>query len=402
MSLKLGLDRYISWRDQAINDGLPTLRPDSGATGSSQQDRWSSHYLSRGTQAYTEIDNLGKSAEEAIQQFVFFVSTQESLFFRQLSQFTLARAAGQITQWIREADTEADGLERKWRDLAGLDERADAEIAALRVQFLREFETAIEKLLGWGRTIEKTARDLVTVAGEYDDKSDPEPSFGPIAIEGMKVVAMLQAPIDLFVRQAQRLYDNEAPVHSLFKSLREQVGDYYAKMYQASGRTYSDACKESADKTSCPTDGQRDDAKRFLDKASKELDPLLSDFRNAFDKFYDQFKGRFLDEVSDQAAEYLADQEFFNKFWREFEDKKAPDALKQVLDDIDRTCGLSMDSLKPDTRNKLRKYFEEKLRPHKDALRSMDSSFFRRLCDQIGMGAKLSWDKIKRFPGFRK
>lgn len=403
LQLKLGLDNYSAWRDRAITDGLPLLRPDSGATGANQQERWAAHYQSRGTEAHTQIESLGRSAEDAIQRFVLFVAMQESLFFRQLSQFTLARAAGQIRQWLRELSAEAEKLEDKWRDLSGLDERADGEIAALRAQFLREFESAVEKLLGWGRKVEEVARSVVTVAGEYDDKADPEPSFGPIAIQGMSVVAALQAPIDLFVREAQRRYDAEAPVHGLFKGLREQVGAYYAKLYQAAGGAYSEACAESADRAGqCTTDGQRADAKRFFEKASKEVEPMLSEYRTALDKFYDQFDGRFLGEVSDKTAEYLADQELFNAFWREFEDQRVPDALKQVLDDIERACGLSMDTLRPETRDKIRRYFEEKLAPHREKLRSMDSSFFRRLYDQAGMGAKLSWEKIKRLPGHRK
>lgn len=397
INLKLGIDRYIDWRDRAINDGLPLLKPDSSATGSNQQDRWASYYQSKGSEAYTQIDNLGKSAEDAIQQFTFFVSTQESLFFRALSEFTLARAAGDIQQAKRDLATEADNLEGKWRELAGLDERADGEIAYMRAQILRELESAVANLLGWGRKAEETARTVVNVGAEYDDKSDPEPSFGPIVVTGMETVAALQRPLDQFVREAQRLYDNEAPIHNLFQSLRTRVGEFYQKMYFAAGNAADAARRESADKAS-----PYEDAKRFFEKASKELDPLLSDYRSACDAFYDKFKGRFLDEVSDATAEFLADQEFFNKFWKELEDKKASEAVQQVLKDIENNWGVSLDPLKPETREKVRKYFEEKLRPHKEKLRSMDSSFFRRVYDQTSMGVKLYWDKIKRASGYRK
>lgn len=401
--LKVGLEEYLKWRDRAIDDGLQFLKPDSGSTGSNQQDRWASYYQTKGSEAYTKIDDLGKSAEEAIQQFVLFVSTQESLFFRQLSQFTLARAAGEIKQTVRELETEADNLEGKWREIAGLDERADGEIAALRVQFLRELENAVSNLLGWSRKAEETARTLVGVAAEYDDKSDPEPSFGPIAAQGMEVVAMVQAPFEMFVREAQRLYKNEEPIHHQFQTLRTRTGEYYSKIYQAAGNAYDAASRESSDKAGqAIPDGNRDDAKRFYEKAAKELDPLLSEYRSVVDKFYDRFKGRFLGEVSDETAEMLAEQEFFNKFWREFEGKHVPDALKQVLNDIDRNWGLSLDPLKPETRDKVRKYFEEELRPHKEMLRSMDSNFFQRLYEQTSIGVKLGWENLKRSAGYKK
>jgi hemerythrin superfamily protein len=403
MNLKGGLERYIDWRDRAINEGLQYLKPDSGSTGPNQQDRWASHYQSRGSEAHTQLDNLARNAEEAIQRFMLFVSTQESLFFRQLSQFTFARAAGEIKQTIRELETEASNLEGKWRELAGLDERADGEIATLRAQFLRELENAVAKLLGWSRKAEETARTIVAVGAEYDDKSDPEPSFGPIVAQGMEVVAMVQAPFDMFVREAQRLYQNEAPIHQQFQTLRTRTGEYFGKIYQAAGNAYDLASRESSDSAAqAMPDGNRDDAKRFFEKAKREVDPLLSEFRTAVDKFYDQFSGRFLGEVSDQTAEMLADQEFFNKFWREFEGEHVPEALKQVLDDIDSNWGVSLDPLKPETRKKVQAYFEEKLKSHKEKLRSMDSGFFQRLYDQTSMGIKLAWDNLKRSPGYRK
>jgi hypothetical protein len=360
MNLKSGLEKYIDWRDRAINDGLQYLKPDSGSTGPNQQDRWASRYQSRGSEAHTQLDDLCRSAEDAIQRFMLFVATQESRFFRPLSQFTLARAAGEIKQTIRELETEAGNLEGKWRELAGLDERADGEIAALRTLFLRELENAVAKLLGWSRKAEETARTIVSVGAEYDDKSDPEPSFGPIVSQGMEVVAMVQAPFEMFVLEAQRLYQNEAPIHQQFQSLRARTGEYYSRIYQAAGNAYDLASRESSDRAAqAMPDGNRDDAKRFYEKATKELDPLLSEYRSAADKFYDQFNGRFLGEVSDQTAEMLADREFFNKFWSEFEGKHVPEALKQVLEDIDRNWGVSLDPLKPETRDKVKEYFEE-------------------------------------------
>ena len=403
INLRLGLERYIDWRDRAINDGIPLLKPDSGATAVSAQERWGAHYQSKGSEAYTQIDNLGRSVEDAIAQFIFFVSTQESLFFKQLSEFSFARAAGDIRARIRELQTEAESLEGKWRDLVGLDERIDGEIATLRANFIRELEAAVADLLGWSRKAEQAARTAVGVAAEYDDKADPEPSFGPIVVEGMSVAARVQAPFDMFVREAQRMYDNEAPVHNLFQNLRERVGEYYEKNYLVAGAAFSSASTESADRAGrCPTDGQREDAKRFLEKCAKEIEPALAEFRSAFDKFYDQFKGRFLDTVSDQTAELLADQEFFNKFWREFEGERVPEAFQQVLTDIERNFGVSFDTLTPETREKVREYFKEKLKPHQEALRKMDSGFFRRLYEQTQIGVKLSFDKIKSMHGFRK
>jgi hypothetical protein len=403
INLKGGLDRYIDWRDRAIDDGLTHLEPRSDSDGASQQDRWASYYQSKGTEAYSQIDNLGKGTEDAIQQFVFFVSTQESLFFRQLSQFTFARAAGEIKKTIRELQTEADNLEGKWRELAGLDERADGEIATLRVQFLRELDGAVENLLGWSRKAEAIARTVVTLGAEYDDKSDPKPSFGPIVIQGIEIIAFFERPLESFTREAQRLYDNKAPIHDQFLKLRTRTDEYLSKTYQAGGNAYSAASEESAAKASeSATDGNRSDARRFFEKAQKALDPLLSEYRSVVDKFYDQFNGRFVGEVSDETVGKLADQEFFDKFWDEFEDKHIPDALKSVLDDIDDNWGVSLDPLKPETREKVREYFEEKLEPHKNKLRAMDSNFFQRFVEVGRISVRPMWEKLKRSPGYRK
>jgi hypothetical protein len=356
-----------------------------------------------GAEAYTQLNDLGEDADAALQAWVTVIYVQETLFFGQLSQFTLARAAGQIREWMREVERESGALEDKWRELAGLDERADAEIAALRVQFLRELEAAVANLLGWGRKVEAVTKEVVKGGAEYDDKSSPDPSFGPLVVAGITTVDHLQTHFDVFMQAAQRLYDDETPLHAIFEGLRERTGAYYATMEEASEAAFDEACRESMDRAAqCPTDAQREDARKFFESASRDVEPLLSEHKTAFDTFYDRFDGRFLGEVSDQTAEFLADQEFFNKFWKEFEGTRVPEAIQQVLADIERAQGVPMDGLEEETRAMLRTYFEEKLEPHKDRLRSYDSNFFRRLYDVTGMGVKLAFDKFKRTPGHEK
>jgi hypothetical protein len=401
--LQTGLEVYAGWRDRALAEGIALLEPDSGATAAGHQERWASHFQRMGAEAYTQLNDLGEDADAALQAWVTVIYVQETLFFGQLSKFTLARVAGQIREWMREVEQESGTLEDKWRELAGLDERADAEIAALRVQFLRELEAAVANLLGWGRKVEAVTKEVVKGGAEYDDKSSPDPSFGPLVVAGITTVDHLQTHFDVFVQEAQRLYDDETPLHAIFEGLRERTGAYYATMEEASEAAFDEACRESMDRAAqCPTDAQREDARKFLESASREVEPLLSEHKTAFDTFYDRFDGRFLGEVSDQTAEFLADQEFFNKFWKEFEGTRVPEAIQQVLADIERAQGVPMDGLEEETRAMLRTYFEEKLEPHKDRLRSYDSNFFRRLYDVTGMGVKLAFDKFKRTPGHEK
>ena len=77
---------------------------------------------------------------------------------------------------LRTLEQEAAGLESKWKETIGQDERQDGQIAGLRVQVLEMFKKSVAEIRGWGPRIEEAARTSAT-AWEASERPSPDPSF---------------------------------------------------------------------------------------------------------------------------------------------------------------------------------------------------------------------------------
>src|SRR5690606_9317559 len=113
-----------------------------------------------------------------------------------------------------------------------------------------------------------------------------------------------------------------------------------------------DATRDAAGR--CPKAGQKDDVRVFAEQAIDESEEIVEEFNDAFEDFYDHFEGRFTGDVSDANAEKLAEQELFNRFWKDVESLNLPGEFRTAADRIVRCEDVSLDRLTPEQRGRFK------------------------------------------------
>jgi len=402
--LVAGLEAYGSMRDRAFHEGLALLKAESGATAESQQRRWSEHFTAKGSEAFKQLNDLASRDEDALKRPFELFAMQESSGFAAVASMPVAGAVGQLCEHLRTLDEQTRILQSKWKDLAGLDERADGQIAALRVQVLEAFKRGVSDARGWAPKIEEAVRKVVDL-WDRKEETDPEPSVAPAVKAFLDALGLLQRTLDDAAQQSQPLYASEQPIHEMFGNVRLQVKDYLEKVNKDSmAKMYSDACRgalEAANKS--PKEGQRTDAKQLAEKAIAASQSVMADFNSAWDKFYQEFQGKFTGDVSDETVEFLADQEFFNRFWKDVEALNLPGEIQSVGNSLARLENLSLDRVTPEQRTMFDVEIRARLKEIQDKIRSMDSSVWERFKVMfVTTPLSLAVERLKKLPGYRK
>ena len=402
--LGAGIASYADVRDRALNDGLALLKPDSSATAESQQRRWADHFNAKGSEAIRVLNDLvSRDGDETQRRFELF-AMQEGIAFSAINAMPLAGAVGTIAEHIRTLDEQCRTLQAKWRELSGLDERIDGQIAAVRVQVLETFKRGVNDIRSWTQKLEEDVRKVVDL-WDRKEETDPEPSMSSTAKSFLDTLGTLQRTLDDAVRQSQPLYASEQTVHELFGKVRQQVQEYLEKVNKDTvGRAYADACRATQDCAGRSfSDGQRADGVRFAERAISATQSLMGDFNSAWDRFYGEFQGVFTGEVSDQTTEFLGDQEFFNQFWRDVEAIGLPAQIRSAGEALSRIEGLSLDRMTPQQKQMFEITIKARLKEIQERIRAMDSSVWERFKLMfVTTPMSMAKDRLKGLRGYRK
>jgi len=402
--LTAGIATYGETRDRALEEGLGHLEADSSATAESQQQRWTSHYQARGSGAFRAINDLASRDDDSIRRVFEILAMQESMAFTAIAAMPLAGAVGQIRAHLRTLEEQTQSLQGHWSELTAQDERLDGQIAGLRVQVLEDFKRSVSEVRGWGPKIEEAVRKGVEAWAGYEGVT-PDPPLNEPVKAGLAMLASLQRTLDEATRQTLPLYSAEQTVHELFGKIRLQIKEYLEKVNKDSvARMYSDACRatqDAADK--CPKDGQKQDARKLAEKAISASQKIMGEFNSTWDRFYSEFEGRFTGDVSAQTVELLAEQEFFNQFWRDVESLNLPGEIRNAGDAIAKCESITLDRLTDDQRRQWKEAVHARLAELQDRIRSMDMSVWERFRLQfITTPREQIREKLSRLPGFRK
>lgn len=411
--IKEGLAKYYDWRDRALNECVSCVKADPSATAQSQQERWANYHLQKASEAAKSFDNFVTSSDPDVIKRTFerIALVEEPLFFQSLAQMPMARFQGQVRERVRELEGLRGELEEKWRNLIGLDERQDYQIAVLRLEILDMLRKRVEEARGWAPKIENI---LLTALGpallgalkEATHSYDPA-SRQPLsdAVEAFKQqIKLLQPTLDTLAQRGLSLYGNKQPVHEIFGKNREYLGEYLNQVNKETiARQYSEAERETREKAEYRmTDGQKQDAKRLAETLIRESRDLVGEFNTTIDKFKDQFDGRFVGEVSDKTVELLTEQAFFNEFWKQVQSVNLPGEFRQVSDQITRLEDFSLDDLDEEQRRRLKELIRTELAPLEEELRRIDPDFIERLLSAPFVTAISTFvAKLKNLPGSR-
>ena len=402
--LQAGLAGYAEWRGRALSESLAWLTPDSNATAKSQQERWSDSFNRRGGEACRMLLDQVSRDDDPIEQTFEVMAMQEAMSYSVIATMPLAGFMGQVREYLRDFARFRKELDDRWKELTGQNERIHGQIAALRVQVLELFTRAVGEARGWAPKIE-SAVGTALLGWEKEEEPSPDPSLAPVARTAFETVNLLQKSLDDITKSALSLYANEQTIHTMFGNSRQQLKAYLDQVnVKTVDRAWVDACTATRDAANkCPKDGQKQDVRAFAEQAIDGTEDLVEEFNEVFEDFYEHFAGTFTGDVSDSTAATLAEQEFFNQFWKDVESLNLPGEFRTAADQIVRCEDLSLDRLADEQRRRFKAIVHERVSEIEEKIRELDSSFLERFKLQfIDVPRQLAIDRLKRLVGYEE
>lgn len=394
---------HARFRDAVLDDALELLEPSSDATAETMHARWVDHFVTAATDAFRGFKDL--TLEDIPSQIVAeSIASQESVALAEISTWRLARVQGEISTRLRTLETERAGLESKWSETIGQDERQDGQVAALRVQVLAMLRDSVEKIRGWGPRIEGVVRDAV-VAWEGSERPSPDPSFADPTRTFVETLATLSRTLEDSTRAALTLYATEQTIHEVFGKHRAAVAELLEAAEPDLVEKAFEEAVAAADSGAgrMSYDGQRTDLRAFLGTATGVVGPRVDAYESAFHDFVRHFDGRYTGTVSDATVELLAEAEFFDQFWRDIEDVRLPAVIQRADDDVARLVSVDLSRVTEEHRDELRATLERNLDDVRQSIRGLDLSVLERFRLQfIDTPRAQLVDHLRRLRGYEE
>ena len=310
---KESLSKYMDWRDKALNNALPILKHKSTSiTGDEQKDKWEDYFSDRGQEAHDMILSFVPTDNKTpkLQLFAIAMAMQESAFFAKIRTAPLGWFQGKIQEHTQKFHEEKKKLEDKWSKLKSNDKVIDAKIKETSKQVLSVFQEAVQYIATKERHGEKLAKISADSA-----KGTP----GSPILSGMStVISEILTRAELYQTNIYKLtdifmneYKSQETIVIMFTQTREGVYNFLIEtnldmaqdQLEETNKTSLDIAKQ------CKTDGQRDDAEKFIEKAIQLVKNVFGDFKTQYTAFVDQNRGIFVGPVSDKTVDEILERD---------------------------------------------------------------------------------------------
>jgi hypothetical protein len=380
VSCKAGLTAYYEWRDRALNDCLAYAKAEASATEQTQHEKWSNYFSQKQQEAGRVVGDIASRHAEILKQTFNRLALEEQAFFQILAELPLARFQGRARQATQDLVETAKELNDRWRELVGLEERADGQIAALRVQILELFRNRVTELRGWKHKLEELGTFVLRLV-QMEDKAEPDPEWTEPFDPLLQLVRLMKPSLDELTERALPLYAQERVVHELIEKNRLVLKEHLDQVNKESmARLYSDALRAAQDKVDrCSSDAQKQDARRLVEKLVRETEVVADDYDAAFDRFCSEMSGRFVGRISPENVELMVEQEFFNQFWKDVQDLDLPARFREISEQVTRLESIRLDGMNEVRREKVKFLLRSYMYPLKEEIQRLDSNAFSRL-----------------------
>ena len=183
----------------------------------------------------------------------------------------------------------------------------------------------------------------------------------------------------------------------VFTNTRESVGKFLeGKTFENAEKDFREARDRALSKANeCPTSRQRDDAKRFLEKAADKSRRELENFNQYYSNFVDQFKGIFFGPISDSTYNELLEPSDWSNYQGGLESFSIQEKIKQIYNDSDKAWKVSLDGFT----DQQKREFEDLLKKEMDRLKGIievaEGSIIRRVGEVIRLRVAFLRDYLK-------
>ena len=343
------MQKYMDWRDKALNSALPILKNESTSiTGAAQKDKWDDHFAKQGQEALKMILSFVPDDDKTpkLRLFAEAMATQESAFFAKLCSVPLPWFQGQVQEYTYQFYKEMNSLEGKWKKLVYDDKSIDAQVQKISKEILSLFGKIVKEIIDEERKIENLIHN-----------SPPTAPLGPITtlISAIRLGVThilnktheMKKSLDYYVKDLLYLYKSEETVVILFNKGRTGVKEFLEKTnLDTATDEFEETCKNSLGIASqCKTKGQQDDAKRFVETAIPIVKDFFAEFKNQYEEFIDENEEIFVGPVGDKSIEEILEVRNKQQSWDEIVRFNVQRKLKDLHSDAAASWKIGLDGL---------------------------------------------------------
>ena len=345
------MKKYMEWRDKALNSALPILKNESTSiTASAQKDKWDNHFAKIGQEAHKMILGFAPKDDDKtplLQLFTEGLATLESGFFANLKSAPLAWFQGQVQEYTYQFYREMNSLEDKWEEIGYRDKsQVDSLIKDTTEQILAVFKDVVEYLAKQ----ERHGENLLLRAAESAKSAPgmPELAAPSALIEDMlRKAESYRASLDELVNDYMNAYRSQETIVILFGQTREKVRVFLQKTNMDSATDeFEEACKNSLDIAGQSyTKGQKEDAKRFIEKSIPLVKDLFADFKKQYEEFIGDNREIFVGPVGDKTIEEILEKREMDSSWQEISRFNIQKRLKEINAETAKEWHVNIDGL---------------------------------------------------------
>ena len=255
-----------------------------------------------------------------------------------------------------------NSLEGKWKDLQNKDKSVDSKVKQTSKEVLEIFREVVEHLANKerrGETLLREAADKV--------KSIPGmpllASAGALVHEMLAKAEMFQKDLDELVTEYMNAYKQQETIIVLFAQIRNGVHKFLEKTnLDTASDEFEEACKNSlAMAGQCSTNGQQDDAKKFIGKAILIVKNYYEEFKDQYEEFVYDSQGIFVGAVVDKTIEEILEKREVDRSWQEITRFNIQAKLKDIHNDSVRSWHVDIDGLTDEQKKEFENFWKIEL-----------------------------------------
>jgi hypothetical protein len=344
-------------RPKILEDALNFLRDDS-KTAEQQRNRWENHMNTKSTEACKVLVDLMKNKSATpFNTVISDMLSQESVFFLKLANMQFCDVmCAKLQEHRKQFDEEKKKLLDKWTNLQNENKNINASIEDISAKLLAIYKDGLNKagsLKDKARVEIKDWLKVTTVAGKLvAGVTIPAFITQTIGLAADTINTFMPNAKEMAARFDQLYRSEENVVVIMFGNTRKSVKEFLEKTnHDKAEKDYYDALKHAQEvAANMLTNGQKEDALLFVNKAEEITRKPLTSFTDAYKGFVNEFKEIFIGPVGERTIKDLLKKERWDATKDEWQRMNVQTELKKIYDDSRDWINVDMFDLTPEVK----------------------------------------------------
>jgi len=297
-----------------------------------------------------------------------------------------------------------NSLEGKWKALGDQDRSVDDKVRETSKQILSLLQDTVNEFISKERGLEDNARVLVKQVKDAPPGTVPSAIKYPLQLVDWLLdrLAALRKSTEEYTQKIQESYRYEDTLVVMFTQTREMVREFMEKTnLEIATKEFNESCKNSLEMAGqCPTPGQRDDAKKFIEKGILEVERFLNKFKEEYSDFVNDNRGIFVGPVNEKTVEELLEVQERKQTWEELERFNIQSRLRDLHQRYITMFEVDLEGLSEEQRKEIKDFFKSEVeRLGRGIVAASDDTIWDRLKSFFTIAQSTLSEKIRNSKG---